>query len=204
MVKKKVQVDEMNRNSDSIPERVPRHTLESQTPIPIKKWSFANLRRSIMLKRKGGTCFLVNMELSNGWHESFIASHEGGSFLYNKVRYIIDDSCKYYHATTGFFALDYHESCTLPIKRTIDITAMKTTLEQSGISQIEHALNPSTLERFVTSKIAEGVMKGAEIDEYLRSLRTMILIIVIICAIHLGLFVIKSGMLSQIHIPGLK
>lgn len=167
--------------------------------FPSREW----FRQRFTIRRNADRVFLINMELKNGWHHSFLAPHEDGKFTYGKGTYVIDESSKYFHSNSGFYCLDYHESFALPIKRSIDISGLRRTMEETGASQVEYATSPQTLERFITGKIAEQVMKGAEIDAYLQSMRMIILITLVVVIIHLVIFVIKSGMLASIHLPKL-
>jgi F0F1-type ATP synthase assembly protein I len=80
---------------------------------------------------------------------------------------------------------------------------MREGIELDRVSEVEYASNPATLEQFIVSKIAEGIMKGAALDEWMRQIRIMLIITMIGVIIHLLIFMQKSGMLSQIKIPGL-
>jgi len=148
---------------------------------------------------------LINMEMRNGKHDSFIIRANATSFKFMNGLYVIDNELKYDHLATGLYALDYHQDCALPIKRNIPINEIAKTLEASGISEVEYAVNPSTLERFLVAKIAEGIMKGQQIDEYLKQMKLILIITMVSSVIMLALFVIKTGMLKGIagQIPGL-
>lgn len=148
---------------------------------------------------------LVNMELRNGYHESLMVKARSVSFKYSDGLYVIDNELKYFHISTGLYALDYHQDCALPIKRAVPINEIMKTLESSQVSEVEYAVNPSTLERFLVAKIAEGIMKGQQIDEYLRQMKLILVITMVSSVLMLLLFVIKTGMLKGLtgQIPGL-
>jgi len=115
---------------------------------------------------------------------------------------LFDNEAKYYIIDSKLWCYDYHENFTLPIKRKIPLTHIKKSLEHSNISEVEYATNPSTLERFTISKIAEGIMKGQAIDEFMKQIRLLLIIAMVTAVIHLALFMFKSGMLQSIKIPG--
>ncbi len=145
---------------------------------------------------------LVSMELLNGFHRLFIVKENDEGFQYRNKKYLFDNEAKYYIIDSKLWCYDYHENFTLPIKRKIPLTHIKKSLEHSNISEVEYATNPSTLERFTISKIAEGIMKGQAIDEFMKQIRLLLIIAMVTAVIHLALFMFKSGMLQSIKIPG--
>jgi len=141
---------------------------------------------------------LINMELTNGFHKLFLVTEKEEGFRYRGKKYLFDTESKYYIIDTKMWAYDYHEKFSLPIKRIIPVTEIRKTLEASSLTEIEYATNPSTLERFAVSKIAEGIMRGAELDQVFRFLKIMVIIILVVTIIHLVLFAQKSGILDQV------
>ena len=144
---------------------------------------------------------MINMELINGFHRSFIVIEKDNGFVFRDKKYVFDDDSKYYNMDAKLYVFDFHENIVLPIKRKIPVTAIKKTIESTEDIDIEYAINPSTLQRFMTAKIAEGVMKGTMLDEFLRKLQMFILVIMIAVLVHLALFIYGSGMLENIQIP---
>jgi hypothetical protein len=166
-------------------------------------FSIGRMRKRIKLIFKSDKVYLINMELSNGFHATFIVSEDGGGFKYNGKRYIFDDALKYWHLTSGLYAYNYHEGFALPIIAKIDLNEINKAVSGSGITEIEYMTNPITLERFTVSKIAEGIMKGQQLDAFFRQIRLLIIITLLVASLNLILFVFKTGMLKQIKIPGL-
>lgn len=166
-------------------------------------FSVGRMMKRIKLAFKSDKVTLINMELSNGFHTTFIVAEEGGGFKYNGKRYIFDDALKYYHITSGLYAFNYHEGFALPIIAKIDLNEINKAVSGSGITEIEYMTNPITLERFTVSKIAEGIMKGQQLDAFFRQIRLLIIITMLVASLNLILFVFKTGMLKQIKIPGL-
>ena len=149
-----------------------------------------------------GRVVLINMELLNGMHRTFLIKEVNDGFSYRAKKYIFDSDNKYFNIDAKMYCYDFHESFTLPIKKKIPITDIKKTLEQSELTEVEYATNPATLERFIVARIAEGIMKGQQLDDWMKQIRVMLVVIMISVIIHLLLFVSKSGMLQQIKIPG--
>jgi hypothetical protein len=146
---------------------------------------------------------LINMELANGMHKQFITLiKKDNTFKYRGKLYLVDNESKYYVIDSKIWAYDFHEDFTLPIKRKIPLIKIKKSIEHSGISEVEYMMNPSTLERFTISKIAEGIMRGQQIDEFFKRIQLLMIITMVAAVIHLVLFMFKSGMLQQIKIPG--
>ncbi len=129
---------------------------------------------------------LMHMELRNGFHTDMLIFASKQAFLYKKSLYIIDDELKYFNVSSKIWCLDYHQDCSLPIKRKIPVDTIKETVELSGISEVELALNPSVLGRFQKSEVIEGVMKGKQISDVLKKL----LFITIITAAGVGLLIV--------------
>lgn len=146
-------------------------------------------------------CVLINMELVNGFHRTFIVVEKDGGFKFRSKKYIFDDDSKYYNMDDKMYVFDFHEGITLPVKRKIPVTGIKKTIESTDEIDIEYAINPSTLQRFMTAKIAEGVMKGTLLDQFLRKLQMFIIVIMVTVVVHLLLFLYASGILENINMP---
>lgn len=144
---------------------------------------------------------LINMELVNGFHSTFLVLDHGEGFKYKRKFYIFDNELKYYHTTAKYYAYDYHEDLTLPIKRVVPVADIKKTVESLPQIEVEYAINPATLERFIVGKIAEGIMKGQKIDEVLRFVKLISIITLVAVLIHFILFAQKTGMLAAIKLP---
>lgn len=140
----------------------------------------------------------INMELLNGSHITFMVLQKPDGFKYKGRRYLFDNDSKYYNASCKEYFFDYHESYTLPVKRHIPMTNIIKTLKSVNLNQIEYSSNPSTLERFITSKIAEGIMRGQQLDEFLKKVFVVLIICAFASLLHLILFMHKTGMLNQI------
>lgn len=146
---------------------------------------------------------LINMELLNGFHKLFLVVEKDNGFRYRKKRYIFDVSSKYYIIDAKLWCYDFHEDFTIPIKRKIPITEIKKGVELSKLTEVENAVNPATIERFLKAKIAEGIMKGQQLDLVFKQLKLIGIISMLSSVILLILFLFKTGMLQAIKIPGI-
>lgn len=169
----------------------------------IKKSIFdINYWRNLLLKMfHRDKIVLVNIELFNGFFRSMLVKEKDNGFKYKNKQFIFDNELKYYNIDAKLYCYDYHENFALPVKRNIPITKVKKILDASGVSEVEYASNPSTLEQFVVSKIAEGIMKGQQLDEWMKQIRVLLIVVVIAVVIHLLLFVQASGVLKSINLP---
>lgn len=150
------------------------------------------------LKVQREKSYLINMELRNGNHTHFVVFTPYPHFIYMKGKYLIDDEMKYYDVSSGLFCLDYHQDLSLPIKRKIPFNDIRKIISASGITEVETAINPSSLKAFQESSLIEGVMKGQEIDEAIKKLM-LIAIIGTVASVGIALYLIaESGALQGV------
>lgn len=152
-------------------------------------------------KYKKGHIIMINMELSSGNHRTFIVTENKEGFKYRQKKYLFDNQSKYYNSDFGYYAYDFHEELSLPIKRIVPINDIRTSLETLDVTEVEYAINPTTLERFETSKIAEGIMKGQKLDDFMKKVLVLLVIIVVVTLLHAILFMQKAGIFAQIKMP---
>ena len=164
------------------------------------KLSYAYLRDWYLEKYHGGKIVLINMELTNGFHRLMKVKEKDEGFLFRGKKYIFDDDSKYYNMDAKLYVFDYHEQIALPFKRKIPVTAIKQNIESTDGIDVEYAMNPSTLQRFMTAKIAEGVMKGTQLDEFMKKLQTILIVTMVASLAHFALFLYASGILQNINI----
>lgn len=181
------------------PEYQPFHALKTnKSKRSIRYWKDWVLDKLFTSK-----VVLINLELQNGFHKQFLVIEHDGGFVWNRKKYIFDNESKYYVIDSRLYAYDFHESFVLPIRRKIPITTIQSSIDTSGISEVEYATNPSTLERFMTAKIAEGIMKGQQIDVELKQMRLMLIIVTVITLAHFLFFLQKTGVFAAVKVPGL-
>jgi hypothetical protein len=165
------------------------------------KFSIGYWKKWFKLKFKQDTSYLINMELSNGMWTTFVVQEKDSGFKFRGKKYQFDDALKYYHIPSGLYAFNYHEGLAIPIIAKFDLNEINKAITGSGITEIEYMTNPSTLERFTVSKIAEGIMKGQQLDAFFRQIRLIAIINLLMTALLLILFVVKTGMLKSIKLP---
>jgi len=170
----------------------------------IKGFSWNSIRQRWISKYKITSAILVNMELNNGDFMMFVADAKEGGFKYKDKTYVIDDSYKYFVHGSKLYCLDYHESFSLPIKRKLPLKELQKGFKAGNFSQeeITYATNPEALEAYLVGSTIKKVMSGAEFDKWMRQVRLISIIILIIVTVHLLLFAQKSGMLSNINFLG--
>jgi hypothetical protein len=172
-------------------------------PIKKKFLTMPQMKQWWKTKMHPQEALMITMELRNGQHDCFVVVPTGQSFFYKKGTYILDNELKYYHMGARMHALDYHQDFAMPIRKSIPVNEISKALASSQVSEIIYATNPLTLENFLVSKIAEGIMKGQQIDEYLKQMKLILIITMVSSVLMLLLFVVKSGMLQGVRIPGL-
>jgi hypothetical protein len=166
------------------------------------KWlDIKSIKTRFKLRFQKHRVLLINMELKNGFHTSFVVAEKEDGFKYRGNKYIFDEENKYYSLSSNLNCYDYHEGFALPIKRKMPVQEIKKALEISDITDIQYMANPQVLERFTVSKIAEGLLKGQQIDEFFKQIRMFMIVTMISSLATLILFIWSSGMLKEINLP---
>jgi len=147
--------------------------------------------------------YLINMELRNGDHTTFLINTAKDHFTYMKAKYVIDSNLKHYNINAKMYSLDYHQDFSLPIKRVFNVSSIKKAIKSTDMIDVELATNPSTLEGFVESNVAKQVMKSAGVEEFLKVMRTMVIVNVILSALTFMIIVWSTGMLQGLKVPGM-
>jgi len=150
-------------------------------------------------KFNSSRCFVINMLLLNGMRRTYLIKANGDKFKIDDKEYVIDESLKYYDVSIALYCLDYHENFSLPYKNTIKLNDIMDGLESSGISDVETAINPSTLRRFITSQVIEKVLKGAEMDDVFKFIKIFLILIFVGVAISLLILIQTSGILQNLN-----
>ena len=165
--------------------------------LDIKGW-----KRIIMDKLSPQKTMLIRMELRTGMHDEFMITSNTDSFKYLGSTYILDGEQKYFVASSKCYAMDYHQDFSLPIKRKIPVEDIKKTIQAMRIVDVENATNPATLKAFIESKVIQQVMKGQQMDEIFKKIMLWLIVSALASLIHLILYMVKSGMLNNVKIPG--
>jgi hypothetical protein len=179
------------------------HEINYRKTGPRFKWiRYGYIKKRIRLWFFEEKSYLIEMELRNGMKTTFVVQDKEGGFRFLGGKYTFDDALKVWHIPSQLFSFKFHQDFTLPIVQKIDMNEINKAISGSNITDIEYMTNPSVLERFTVSKIAEGIMKGQQLDAFFRQIRLISIINLLISVILLIMFVFKTGMLKSIHIPG--
>lgn len=174
-----------------------------QTFEPHKKKSVFDIRGWIKeweYNRKASDAVLIHMELSSGDNDEFVAYPTKESFEYKEGVYIIDHNFKVYNHAAKMYEYHYHQDLALPILQKVPVARLRNVVVESGVTDIENAINPRVLKQWLESDVITKVMKGDEIDQMMRTIRLLLYIIVVINVIHFLLFVSKSGVLQSVKL----
>lgn len=138
-------------------------------------------------RKKPHQSFIANFELRNGMFASVYVKLSKEWFDYEDGRYIIDDDLKYYSVSSKCYMLDYHQDCAIPLRRRFNVNLVKEQLANSNNDEIqtETAINPTSLKIFMESDIIQKIMKGAEMEQWIKFIKLMLIVIVVICAVIL-------------------
>jgi hypothetical protein len=187
-----------SRNVNTQQEQQEQQELKSYDYTKVKRFTPKWFMQRWNLKRNPEKMVLVNMEFENGFFDSWLVKAKDNGFRYKNNKYLFDDQFKYYHISSEHWVYDYHENFALPIKRKFPVNEIKATIENTQEIEFEYAVNPSSLNRFITAKIAEGIMQGQDIPELIRRMFMLLIIIIIVVVINILLFMYKTGMFAQI------
>ena len=210
MKKKKSRFEELDKEGKFKPKQKEVYKISEKEQIMIKqgvlytigmkKGIFTKLKEKFIFNRFLTKSVMVRMELKNGMHMMNVMKESNDGFKFKGKQYLFDTDMKYpFAGMKGLYGYDFHEDLVLPVKRRIDVQAIKDTLDSSNISEVEtFIMNPSTAARFIEAKIAEGIMRGQQIDEMMKFLKFGIVYCGIILTIHFMLWVHASGMLSNL------
>lgn len=168
--------------------------------IPYEINSIKNRLKEKFLKKR---TFLINMELRNGKHTTFLITTKNQYFKYMGSIYVIDTELMYDNINAKHYSLDYHQDFALPIKREIKFKEVQEAIEASELYDVESSTNPSALAKILEANMGEGVAKASSIPDFIKQMKLLLIIGTISSVAMLIIFVFKTGMLSGVKIPGL-
>lgn len=174
----------------------PFSTLKTGSKLSVAYW-IRKFKSNVFLDRT----IIVNMELNNGFRKMFMVVEKNQGFRYKGGSYVFDNESKYYLVDAKMWCYDFHESFTMPIKRHIPVAEIRKLIENTNITEVENSTNPATLDRFLKAKIAEGIMKGQQLDIVLKQLKLIGIITMVTTVLLTILFVFKTGMLESVKLP---
>lgn len=159
----------------------------------LKNWlDFKTMRYKLMNSLHPLSTCMVNMQLTNGTFFQFVTTIKDGGFKFDKGFYLIDDNMKQWNASSGMFMFSFHEELCFPIKTQINITDVKNSLYESHEVELETAVNPVSLQKFMESTVIQKLLAGAELEDAMRLMKTLAIITLVIVSICL-LLLLKIG-----------
>lgn len=158
---------------------------------PLNMFHVQGHKNNLINKFNPTKSFLINMELSNGKYAQFIIKNQDGGFIFKSGYYIINEQGKKYNESARMYSLTYHEELALPINTEIDIKKVKDEIDNRDI-ELNTALNPTSLSKFMTSTVIQKLLAGAEMENALSFIK-MIVIINLIISVLMGLLLINMS-----------
>lgn len=138
----------------------------------IQKW-----KEKLTKQTKKNRMFLVVMQMRNGKISMFTIATTETYFVYLKGLYYIDPDMIREDIHSGLNMLYYHQDCTMPFKIEFNIRDLKDKLARDeDESEVEKIINPKNLGSFINSQIIEKVLKGQELSDDIKMLRTLLII----------------------------
>jgi hypothetical protein len=164
--------------------------------VPKNKLDFKGYKHKLLSKYFPLQTIMVNMQLTNGFHMQFIVRIKNGGFVFDNGFYIVDDKLKYYNASTKMWCLNYHEELCFPVSQTINITDIKESLIENDDVELETAVNPISLQKFMESTVIQKLLAGAEMEDSLRMIKIIVICSGMISFVTLLLVANMSGLLG--------
>jgi hypothetical protein len=162
-----------------------------------KKRSFMDIRGmkyKLMSKYHPLSTIKVNMELSNGEMFPFVVRLTNGGFVFDNGWYIIDEKYKYFDNNARLWCFDFHEELCFPVDKKIKISEIKKMVYEDGDLELETAINPKSLQKFMESTVIQKLLAGAEMEDSLRRMKMYNIITLVITGVTLLLVVNMSGL----------
>lgn len=178
-----------------------------QYPEPVKPYNVLKLEPFYTLKRWGQEwqqfndrkrCVLIDMELNSGDFTTFLVREIEGGFTFKNKQYTLNPDMKRYNWDAKMYFYRFHEDLSAPVDIRINVKKIKDSMSAAGLDDIEYALNPSTLKKFLVSKVVEMILKGAELDRWMRMMFWICLFTLIASAITLIVLLGHAGVFEQI------
>ena len=162
-----------------------------------KKRSFFDVKGfkyKLMSKYHPLATIKVNMELSNGEVFPFCVKLTNGGFVFDGGWYIIDEKYKFYDNNAKLWCFDYHEELCFPVDKKINLGEMKKVIYEDGDVELETAINPKSLQKFMESTVIQKLLAGAEMEDSMRRMKMYMIITMVITAVTLLLVANMSGL----------
>lgn len=170
--------------------------LKEQIPMTSPK----GLLRRLKISKNPDKLLDVTMYLRNGEKTQFIAvmDDDRPSFTYQDSTYIVDEKALMYNLGSKMYSAVYHQDIAIPFIQTIPVSKVKDAIEEAGVTDIDNAIDPHSLKRFMESNIIQNAMQGVEMMKILNFMKTLLLLILVIVAVLLLKYLGDSGAFSSL------
>ena len=155
---------------------------------------FRGFKYKLMSKYHPLSTIKVNMELSNGEVMPFVVRLTNGGFIFDGGWYIIDEKYKYYDNNAKLWCFDYHEELCFPVNKRINLGELKKVIYEDNDVELETAINPKSLQKFMESTVIQKLLAGAEMEDSMRRMKMYMIITMVITAVTLLLVANMSGL----------
>ena len=144
------------------------------------------------------TTIAVYFKLNTGDEEFHLVTIKKKSFELYKKMYLVDTKYLTYNRTLKMFMGTYHEDISLPIKQIINVSDLKTKLEQkTKYAPVSSNINPEILKDFSKSKVIQDTLNGHALSSVMGFLKVTSVIIILLTALNLILSAQMSGLFSK-------
>ena len=164
-----------------------------------KKRSFLDVKGfkyKLMSKYHPLATIKVNMELSNGEMFPFVVRLTNNGFVFDNGWYIIDEKYKYFDNNAKMWCFDFHEELCFPVDKKIKISEIKKKIYEDGDVELETAINPKSLQKFMESTVIQKLLAGAEMEDSMRKMKMYMIVTMVITGVTLLLTINASGLLG--------
>ena len=191
------------------------------------KYSLTGLKNRFNNKFNRKKCYLIDMELRNGMNSLFMVTTKEEYFTYDDGLYILPKSPEMssYNIQSKLNRIRYHQDFPIPLSILLKIEKdnlkglkqlnikdivkdFKETgfnslelikaIESTGITTLETAFNPKSLQLFVKSTVIQNVLRGQQMAEWFTRAMVLLWIITAGVIIHLVIYLQQSGALSNV------
>lgn len=166
--------------------------------------SIKGVLKRIKVMKNPHLCLDVTMHLRNGEKTQFVAMMEPDKncFYYQGGTYIVIDEALKYNLATKMYSGIWHQDISLPLKQDVPVTEIKRKIEEVGVADIDNAIDPVSLRRFMESNIIQNAMRGVEMVKLLNFIKLLVIIILILCSIFTIKYLGDSGFFKGIPLIG--
>lgn len=200
------------------------------TKDPRMGWR-ARRKLNKILKKELQNMIHVTMYMNNGMTRFLITPEENDGFVFKNGKYITDSESKSFSPDLNMWCYEFHEKFALPITqkenlsepviqfvndvneslrkhnkypivKNFKLQELKDSVESSGLTEIETAVNPIALKRFIDTNVILQVLGGAWFTKVIKILLIVCLILLVIGLVTMIAVIYNTGVLDKINLGG--